>query len=420
MIKSLKHWVVTKAGRCGQRLSKLEDTLFTENRLLFLAIGIVLGYAGLLALKMSEGRSVFGPDGTSLCYVDFCTNWVSGKFAVSSNPAEVYNYSLFSAAQMAFVGPPSPGFPAYHYAYPPTYLFFTYPLGLLSYFAAFVAWAVFTLVLYETAVYMIVPRLSALFLALTPVVVTENILLGQNGLLVAGLIGLSLASIERRPWVSGGIVALLTCKPQFGVGFPLAFLGSRNWRAFAASTVASAIFVMAAAMVFGVSTWPSFVSALFDRNSSLSSDEGVEITQQSVFGFIYWASGSVTTPLLLHMIVAVAAAVTLTLIWNKPIPHTLKSAALCLSTMMITPYIEMYDFCVLSIAVAFLIKDGLIRGFLVGERVAIVFCFVSLLFSYLPIGAAVYLVLSLVLARRIRVWFKDGFSALSPPEPRRP
>jgi hypothetical protein len=86
--------------------------------------------------------------------------------------------------------------------------------------------------------------------------------------------------------------------------------------------------------------------------------------------------------------------------------------------MMITPYIEMYDFGVLSIAVAFLIKDGLIRGFLAGERVAIVFGFVSLLFSYLPIGAAVYSVLSLVLARRIRVWFKDGFSALSPPEPR--
>src|SRR5580704_2941869 len=50
----------------------------------------------------------------------------------------------------------------------------------------------------------------------------------------------------------------------------------------------------------------------------------------------------------------------------RPLPHSLKSAALCSAAAMATPYVHGYDLCVLAIAVAFLVKDCLARGFLPG------------------------------------------------------
>jgi arabinofuranan 3-O-arabinosyltransferase len=319
-----------KPGAFGQTIARLEDRIFTEGRLLFCGAGIAIGYAALLAWKIGYGKSVIGPGGHPSCAIDFCTIWVSGKFAAASVPARVYDYSLFAAAQRALVGPNAAGFPAYHYAYPPVFLFFTYPLGLMPYLVAFAIWIVVTLALYEAAIYAIIPRFSAVVLALTPVVVAENLLLGQNGLLTAGLIGLALASVERRVWLCGALLALLTYKPEFGLAFPLALLASRKWRAFASATAASAGLAAAAAIAFGYRTWPSFLATLDNRNSSLGIDRGVVLTQQSVYGLVHWAAGGMTVPLLLHIVVAAAVALAIGIIWAKPLPYSLKAAALCL------------------------------------------------------------------------------------------
>ena len=90
-----------------------------------------------------------------------------------------------------------------HFSYPPTVLFFTYPFGLLPYMTAFAVWIVATIVLYLVAVYAIIPRPAAVIAALTPMAVPVNVLFGHNGFLTAGLIGLSLVFVERRPWLSG-------------------------------------------------------------------------------------------------------------------------------------------------------------------------------------------------------------------------
>jgi hypothetical protein len=379
----------------------------------FCGIGIAAGYALLLAYNIAQGKSIIDSAGHPAC-IDFCTIWVSGKFAAGSMPATVYDYSVFSAAMRTLVAPPAAGFPPFHYAYPPVYLFFTYLLGLMPYFVAFVVSNVLTLALYEAAIYAIVPRWSAVAAAVTPVVVAENMLLGQNGLLTAGLIGLSLAFIERRAWLSGTLLGLLSYKPAFGLAFPLALLASRNWRTLAAATALSGILAAAAALAFGSRTWLSFIEALGDRNSSLSIDRGVEITQQSVYGLLHWAGGGVMLPWIIHIVVAVAAAFAICVIWAKPLPHSLRSAALCLASVTITPYVEMYDLGILSIGAAFLIKEGLARGFLPGERGVLLLCFGALFFLYEPIGPLIYGMLFCLVGRRIVAWRR---LALSPPAP---
>lgn len=393
-------------GAIGRAIAGLEDRLFTERRVLLCAIGIALGLAAVLALKIDGGKSVVGPDGRPAC-VDFCWIWVSGKFAAASAPAKVYDYAVFAAAQKALVGPSALGFPPFHYFYPPVFLFFTYLLGLMPYFVAFVVWNIATLALYEAAIYAILPRVSALVAGLTSIAVAESILLGQNGLLTAGLIGLSLVLVERRQGLCGILLGLLTYKPQFGVAFPLALLAARKWRAFTAAAAASAILAAAAAAAFGYRTWPLFFALLGGRNASLSLDPGVAITQQSAYGLLHWAIGGVTVPLLVHIAVAVAVALAICALWAKPLPHALKSAALCLAAVTITPYVLTYDLCILSIAAAFLVKDGLTYGFLPGERTVLFLCFVGLLCFQVPIGPVLCGVLFCLVGRRSAAWRQD-------------
>jgi hypothetical protein len=193
------------------RLLEIEDRIFTERNLRFYGSSLVAAYAVpvLLAWGLNRGEWVIRPDG-SLSNIDFCWIWVSRKFAASSDPGRVYDYALFSAAQAPLVGPPSGNIPPYHFLYPPTLLFFTYPLGLISCLNAFSVWVVATLLLYQAAVYAIISRPAALIAAVTPAAVLKNIQLGQNGFLTAALIGCSLAFMERRPWISGIFLGLRT------------------------------------------------------------------------------------------------------------------------------------------------------------------------------------------------------------------
>src|SRR5262249_50820021 len=150
-----------------------------------------------------------------------------------------------------------------------TLLLFTYPLGLMPYTIAFIVWVAATLLLYLAAVYAIIPRPAAVIAAITPYPVLMNILLGHNGFLTAGLIGLALAFTEYRPWLSGILLGLLSYKPQFGILFPIALLAARNWRVLVSATAMTVVFGIVAAIAFGYEVWPSFVGALVERASTL-------------------------------------------------------------------------------------------------------------------------------------------------------
>ncbi len=49
--------------------------------------------------------------------------------------------------------------------------------------------------------------------------------------------------------------------------------------------------------------------------------------------------------------------------WRSRVPYTLKAAALATGTLLVTPYLFMYDMVVLAIPVGFLIRIGLKSGF---------------------------------------------------------
>jgi hypothetical protein len=54
-------------------------------------------------------------------------------------------------------------------------------------------------------------------------------------------------------------------------------------------------------------------------------------------------------------------------LWRSRAPFDLKAAALAAATLIATPYLYMYDLVALAVAVAFLIRYALERGFLMRE-----------------------------------------------------
>jgi len=272
----------------------------------------------------------------------------------------------------------------------------------MPYWGAFALWIVATFLLYLAAVYAIIPRPAALIAAVTSFPVMFNILCGHNGLLSAGLVGLSLILVERRPWLSGIFLGLLTYKPQLGVLFPLALLASRNWRALLSAVATSVIFGMTAALAFGYQTWPSFIGALVDRASSLSQtpDLSFAFALVSVFGFLRTLGVSPAVSWYAQFTVTALVAATVCVLWARPIPHALKAAALAIGSVLAAPHAHGYDVCILSIAVAFVVKDELARGFLPGERAVILMCWAGLILLAGPIPAVICVVLLVLVVRR--------------------
>jgi hypothetical protein len=389
-------------GRRSRAFLEIENRIFAERRIRFYGLGVAVAYALSLAWRLVHGQWIILPDGRLRC-IDFGWMWLSGRFAASGNSLQIFDYSTFSAAQTALFGHHNCPFIT-PYVYPPIYLFMTYFLGFMPYFTAFGAWVVATLFLYGTAVYTIIPRRAAVIAALSPFFVAVNADFGHNGFVTAALVGFSLAFLERRPWLSGILLGLLSYKPHIGVLFPFALLASRNWRALASAAIATVILGVGAAFAFGSEGWVSFLHTLLDRRSTLSPDAAVPLALHSVFGLLRWVETSGRVSWGGHLIVAAIVAPTVWVVWAKTIPFSLKAAILCIGSAMVPPYILFYDLCILTIAVAFLVRDGMSRGFLPGERTVILICFAALFLVQVPIGPVVCATLIFLAGRRIAAY----------------
>ena len=382
------------------KLTQVEDRLFTESRLRLYGWAGIFIFFFLLLWVVLRNPWPFLPNGTPRC-IDFGFFWLSGKLAVAGDTARIFDYPAWSAVQAAFFGPGiCLNFNRFYY--PPTLLFLTYPLGLIPYSIALTAWLIASFGFYLAVVYAIIPRRETLLTASTlAAVILSNVLLGHTGFLTAALLGLSLVFMERRPWLSGIFLALLTYKPHFGLLFPIALLASHNWRVIGSTISAAVVLGALAAIAFGYEGWTSFIHALTDRTSGLGPAVGVEMRLQSIFGLFQLVDASVWISWNAQLVVSIMVAVGTWTIWAKPISFNLKAAAVCGGILLVSPYALFYDLCILSIAAAFFVKEGLSRGFLPGERMAILICWALLVPMTWRSGPVICAVLLFLITRRI-------------------
>jgi alpha-1,2-mannosyltransferase len=305
---------------------------------------------------------------------DFSVFWAAGKLALSGHAAAAYDWASIGRLQQAA------GFPKAFFA-PPFYLIAAAPLGLLSYGGAAAIWLALGLCAYLATIRAILPGATATVLALAAPPVLFNLLWGQNGLLLAGLIGGALALIDRRPWVAGVLIGLSAFKPQFGLLLPFLFALTGRWRVFAAAALSLLALSIGAGLILGWAVWAAFAASAHSGLGAYAQHGGMAGRMDweiigSAYGLLR-TLGIAARPAMAAQI-AVAAAALAAALWaaRSGASPALKSAAVATAMLAAAPYSEYNDWSLLTVALAFLLADGLASGLYRWERAGMATVFV--------------------------------------------
>jgi len=107
-----------------------------------------------------------------------------------------------------------------------------------------------------------------------------------------------------------------------------------------------------------------------------------------MFGLVRFLGGSEPLAWTLQWMMSGTVVVALVMAWRSRLPYALKAAALATATLLVTPYLFLYDEMVLAIPVALLVRIGLADGFSEYELPALG-CVALLLMSFPWVGAPV-------------------------------
>jgi arabinofuranan 3-O-arabinosyltransferase len=354
---------------------------------------------------------IFDENGLGLP-TDFVNVWSAGRLALDGHPAQAWDWDIQKQVQVAVLGQSYQGNLAWHY--PPPFLFVASLLAHFPYATAFIGWVVVSLVPYLAVMRAIVGRPFGLLLALGFPVVLNNTLVGQNGFLTAALIGGTLYLLPARPVLAGVCLGLLSYKPQYGLLFPLVLVAASQWTVFFTAAVVAAAMAAVSWLAFGTESWQAFFHwmPMFSQ-AFLTEGRAPWGKMQSIFAMVRYFGGTEQLGWIFQWIMSGAVAVVLTLMWRSRISYPLRAAALAAGTLLITPYLFLYDMMVLAIAVAFLVRIGLRHGFERYELPALGLA-IALLFFYpliaAPIGFVATLIVCVVIAGRCGFWRSSAAS----------
>jgi Glycosyltransferase family 87 len=313
------------------------------------------------------GTWIIGKTGLPI-YTDFATIWIAGLQALHGNTAVLYDPAELYKVEAALFEPASFFYP--NWPYPPTFFLLVAPLGLLAYRWAFIIWDLVTLLGSLAVVYLIVPRRTAIALALAAPFTAWNFLAAYNGFLTTSLLGASLLSLERRPILAGVFIGCLSYKPQFGILLPVALLASRQWRAIVSAAATIAVLAGLSLLVFGAGVWEAFPGQI-TAQTSLNLPTGPEGNWrylQSLYGLTRVLHGGAGLAWLVQGFTTLGAAVIVWLVWRSEVSYALKAATLSAAALLATPYVFAYDMAALVIPAAFLASDQLRCGVLSREK----------------------------------------------------
>jgi alpha-1,2-mannosyltransferase len=421
-------------------MTGLIDTLrggewLTLSRARLWALAVLVASAGGLLWLVATSDGLIDYQGRPLG-TDFSNVYAAGTYVLDGRPAASFDPRLQHAREQEIFGAATP---FYGWHYPPLFLFVAAALALLPYQLALIVWQGVTLALYLFAIRAIVSHLipppkgeggarSApggavaaatlpasrggmwLLLCLAFPAVFVNLGHGHNGFLTAALFGFALVQLDRRPIVAGILFGLIAYKPQFGLLIPLVLAATGRWRAFFGAAATVAALVAITTLAFGMDTWRAFATfADYTRAIVLETGETGWHKIQSVFSWARMWGAPVPLAYAVQGTVTIALAGTLVWLWRSPAAVALKAAALCLATILATPYSLDYDLMLLAPAIAYLALDGLARGFAPYEKTALAVLWIVPLLArgvaqatLIPLGVIAMLAVFALVLRRAR------------------
>jgi hypothetical protein len=330
-------------------------------------VGLTLAVCYLIVLggTFLKGNFLVDPQGRPIAN-DFVNVVAAGRLALAGDAAAAYDWPTHKVAEVRAIGHDFENYYGWHY--PPTFLFVAAALATLPYLAAALVWLTATLAVYTAAIRHILGSRTGLAVALGFPAALWNVTAGQNGFLTAALIGGTLGLLERNPALAGVCLGLLTYKPQFGLLFPLALIADRRWLTILVAAATAGALAALSWLVFGSASWQAFAHWMPITSRVVLDEGGADWSRlQSLFGLVRSHGGGEPLAWAVQIAGSATAAIGIVWLWRSHASFDLKAAALAAATLFATPYLYMYDVVVLAVAVAFLLRFVLERGFTAPE-----------------------------------------------------
>ncbi|MCP1732387.1 hypothetical protein ABIF38_005301 [Bradyrhizobium japonicum] len=342
-----------------------------SDRALAIACLIVLSFTLFAAMPKAI-------DGSGATGLDFSCFWTAGTMALDGHAAAAYDWHQLrelilrihpslNQAPYPVDENPTPFF------YPPVFFFVAALLALLPFPIAFWTWTAVKLLCWAVVIYAIRPRAVALLVALAVPPVLYDFLVGQSSLLAASLLCGILLTLDRRPIVSGVLIALLIFKPQYGVLLPLVLIATGRWTVVITASLVIPALMLLTGLIFGWDTFEGFRQAATFATTQFHLTGGLAWYKlQSVYGVLRFAGFGYGLAMTLHIAVAAAAAMWVLIIWRRNVSFAVKAASLLTATQLVSPYFAIYDATILAGALVFLANAPLTEhGPLLSNRSAL-------------------------------------------------
>ena len=312
---------------------------------------------------------------------DFFSFYSGARLFVTRGGSAVYDLVLQREVQIQVTSQPPDRFIVLPYFHPPFYTLLIAPLGYLTYRQAYIAMAIFNVILAAALIVLLVRnsrsihgRAAVVAVALTagffPLFVT--ILQGQSDLVV--LVPLAAAYVAwargRLGW-AGIFTALALSKPQLLLLLPVLFLARRAWRALAGFAVV--LLALGAISVAGLGFGPvvDYLKALgaWAIGGSLPTNGQLAYTDPAVYSLkniLQVLPGGTPTALVILLFLLALAALSLS--WRPDKPR-LDFALAIAASLVLSPHQNVHDLALLVIP-GFALADLALAGELRWPRAA--------------------------------------------------
>jgi hypothetical protein len=192
--------------------------------------------------------------------------------------------------------------------------------------------------------------------AFLPVVVVAAT--GQNSFVMAALFIAGMTLMPARPFVAGLVLGCLVLKPQLALLLPVAVIAARQWRAVAGAAISSMGVLLLGLLAFGTAATAAWLQQM-PLYVSIARDGLVGWHKlASVYAAMRQAGLGADLALTIHGIIAAVAAIAVWQVWRSNAQAGCKAAVLAAATMLVSPYLFLYDAIILVIPFLWLAKEG--------------------------------------------------------------
>lgn len=391
------------------RLNLPPTPFLNAERVRLYALAVLLAYA-VVVVAFLLADLFWQHEIAPLMGNDFRVFWAASRLGLEGHGADSYDIDRLFPLQQSTAPRLVYAKPWQHWFYPPPFLLAVLPLGLIPYYASFLLFNAAGLWFYLRVLRSVIPLRAAVLVALSAPAVLFTVINGQNAFFTAGLAGLGLILLERRPSFAGILIGLLVIKPHLALLFGVALVAGKAWRAFCWSLGSGLSLLAASLLVFSPQSGVAFLEQV--RIAKSFAEQGLMPLEKmpTVFAALRLLGLQVSTANWVHATVALAAAVSVGWLWRREAPPYLRNAALILGCLLVSPHLFDYDLVWLAWPIGWLAVHAFQYGWQPGERLLLILAWAGPMVgnltarvSNIQITPLVILLLLAMLVRRERV-----------------